>query len=298
MAFLTQAFIEFTTALTPTAAELEGVARCQDRAADAARAAWDATGAVLMGPVARGTAVSPIRAVPLVIELPERWYHRHAHRVVPDRISLLLADLEEALGPQLEGAPLLRGADALYVDMGGTEVALVPGFAADDGGHLLPDALLGEWRGCQLARQVSVIAERDAALAHTGRPLLRLMHGWAAQHQLSIHPLHLEIMSLSCMNHPPVHLADGVLTILQKMPQAVHDPCPDPGNSSHLLDTYLKGAAERQRVADAAFLGARAMTCAVDAARHGDPWAATLAREVFGSRFPYRKPPRPPSSSS
>jgi hypothetical protein len=171
----------------------------------------------------------------------------------------------------------------------GLQVDLVPLFARQGGGYLLPNGK-GGWRATNPLFHASFMTQQNVRLEVRLKPLVRLMKAWNEANGRHLHSFHLEIMveqmweSESSVPDYPTAMA----TALRKATTYVDHPQYDPWLEAGLvrLDDYLSTderarlvrmfAADRKRADDALTLAA--------AGKSKDAYEKW--KEVFPGRFP------------
>lgn len=237
-------------------------------------ACWGASSVQLAGALGRGTWPSPVEHLEVRVILEG----------APNPSDFPSA---EDLTLRLQGAPLdaaSPAAEGVSLQLDGRSILATPVLPARP-----PASPLswrdGQWRPGPPGEPGTWRAAADGLLEGRSGDLLRLLNHWSRLHGLALRPLHLEVVALQAIRKPTPRLARALLTVLQALPGALHEPCQDPAHPEERLDLYQEQAQAGVDAGDAAFHAARKLAQALDAESTGEPWGEGLLREILGPDF-------------
>lgn len=283
---VSQAFRTFAFRLELTDEEQRYVALCQREIEMALNPLIAIKRTFLGGSFARGTAVRPVHAADLFVELEpkERTY-------LMRRPAAIIRAFGNALAPYLGGLEEKPG--HLVIDFARgrrqpvSRIHLVPAFAQSDGWSI-PDPGANCWLMTDLDRHAQ-LAERSANLMPMRwRSLVQMMRCWnSAQSPCPIRPGFLiEVIALECLKPPQGAWDYAIYGFFELLGQRLADPWFDPAGSGALVREALAGE-ELRRAQAAVDRGQACARAAITLAGRGEVRPALEKwRGLFGSLFP------------
>ena len=283
---VSQAFRAFAFGLEVTADEERHVALRQREIEMVLRPLFAIEHTFVGGSFARRTAVKPVRAADLFVELgpAERTY-------LMRRPSALIRAFGNALAPCLGG--LEEGPGHLAIDFARgrrqpvSRINLRPTFAHHDGWSI-PDAYTNSWRMTDLGQHAQLAEDCANRMPGRWRSLVQMMKCWnMAQSPMPIQPAFLiEVTALECLKPPLGAFDHEVYGFFELLGQRLSAPWLDPAGSGALVRETLTGD-ELGRAQAAVRMGQARARSAITSAGLGDTRGALESwRTLFGSQFP------------
>ena len=166
-------------------------------------------------------------------------------------------------------------------------VNVIPGFAHNGVGYLIPAPAEPRWIRVDPRHQIRVWEEADRA--HAGRlaPLMRMVKGWNNQYERLLRSFHLETLVLQVMHGIEIaDFASGMRFFLDRARNAVFAPVADPASEESDIGGYLDISA-RFRLLEHLELAYRRALEAEQWEYSGKTWQAYIIWHlIFGDYFP------------
>ena len=267
----------------PAAFELPGVSE------------WPLADHLLLGGIAKGTAIRPVREVGLLYVLPNS--SRHRIQAGREHVALLLEDIAAAVHPSFRFVGLTEDASLTLRSPQGLGVLVRPCFRTSAGAVLIPTLQSpNPWRVADPYAEAARLREANLASGGKATHLILMLKAWRRAHRVSLTSLALELL-----------VTEFVLTwTYQRRSLLFYDWMVRDFFFwlRHQTDRELltPGVMESERLgrswleaAEAAYEQAR-VACGSER-DNLDGEAANAWRNVFGSAFPDRAPLRPATTS-
>ena len=239
---LEQALNDHLTALNPPQAEVARINQAQHALNTLLRAHFDPQGSIqLGGSWARGTAISPINDVDLLLVV--------APSKIPSLLSLnpteLMGKVESELRGLLGGG-LRRQNRSFGLTWQGVPFDLV--LCTTETGDILrlPDLSRSRWLRTSPARHKQRCQDADRACNQRLLPLIRGVKAWRRTVGKPLKSFHLEAMLWETMTSPPRTWAEGLQLAFSRLAERAQRGFPDPTGLGAQVDDTLT-MADRQR---------------------------------------------------
>lgn len=191
----------------------------------------------LIGSAAKDTLIRPIDDVDVLAVFSNT--HK-AYEAYQANSQTFLYRVREALcGNRIETVGARGQAVRLFYTDGG-HVDIAPVFQRSDSGFLLP-AGDGSWLTTDPELATSWLAQRDAALGHHLRPLVRMLKAWNRAHSSRLRSFHLETVAGRLFTSLGPNYRQNLLVFFQHA--AGHLAIDDPTGHGGNLDSYLTASA-------------------------------------------------------
>ncbi|MFY1829479.1 SMODS domain-containing nucleotidyltransferase [Myxococcus fulvus] len=219
--------------LTPD--EVEKVKRQHGVVREVLRKRLSSAEEFLSGSYGRGTALRPLHDVDVFVVIPPPRGSR-----TPDDLLREVRQVFKAEWPERELPVLQR--HSLRIDFSsGISVDIVPAFAHEQGGYLIPQRDTGAWIRTDPKAHQEVCAQADRLAQGRLNPLIKLVKQWnRARDNSPLRSFHLEAMCYSAFPTPPEgSLLERLERLLRHLSERVMQTCRDPAKLGVAVDARM-----------------------------------------------------------
>jgi len=286
---ITQAFEILRERLEITGLQKTTVATRQTNVREVMEAGLTVVDSFLAGSYARSSMISPLKEadVDICMVLDAKYFH-HYNGQNGGQAGLLDLVRETLRRTYTRTPDISRNGQAVSVRFEDFVVDVVPAFARQGGGYLIPNSLTQVWLETDPKKHVEIFADANAAHSGSFIPLLKMVKGWNRSHSGYFRSFHLEVLALEVLRGVRISdMPSGARYVFDKGREAVARKNLDPAGFGDDVGRYIYG---REKIEEAVGKFQKAFEGAVragDFARRGyirnaiEVWGV-----VFGDYFP------------
>ncbi|WP_426748774.1 nucleotidyltransferase [Myxococcus faecalis] len=189
----------------------------------------------LSGSFKRGTALRPLHDVDVFVVVPPPRGSRTADDLLREVRQVFQAEWPKRTPPVLQR-------HSLRIDFSsGISVDVVPAFAHEQGGYLIPQRDTGAWIRTDPKVHQEVCAQADRLALGRLNPLIKLVKQWnRARDNSPLRSFHLEAMCYSAFPKPPEgSLLERLELLFRHLSERVMQTCRDPAKLGVAVDARM-----------------------------------------------------------
>lgn len=245
-----QAFLILRERLEITGLQKSTVSTRQSNVREVMEAGFTVVDSFLTGSYARSTMISPLTEadVDICVVLDAKYFH-HYNGQNGGQAGLLDLVRQTLRRTYTRTPDISRNGQAVTVRFEDFVVDVVPAFARQGGGYLIPNSLTRSWLETDPGKHVQIFS--DANSAHQGDfiPLVKMIKGWNKSHGRHFRSFHLEVLALEILNGVVISdMPSGVRFVFDKARQAVARKNLDPAGYGDDVGKYISG---REKIEEA-----------------------------------------------
>jgi hypothetical protein len=239
-----QSFLRFKENLEITGLQAQTVSTRQKNVREAIEGELEVEDSFLTGSYSRSTMIAPLKEadIDIFIVLNAKYFHNYNNNQNGGQAGLL--DLvKRVLRRTYPTTPdISRNGQAVTIRFTDFNVDVVPGFARQGGGYLIPNSITQSWLSTDPKKHVDIMS--TANKAHVGDlvPLIKMVKCWNRNNSKYFRSFHLEVLALEIFTNIRIDdFSSGARFYFDKARAAVAHKNLDPAGYGGDVGSYISG---------------------------------------------------------
>lgn len=243
---ITQAFLDFKERLEITGLQSSTVSTRQQAVREVVEAGLDVNDSFLSGSYSRNTLIAPLAEadIDIFIVLHSKYFHHYKDGQNGGQAGLL-DFVKRTLQKTYTRTPdISRNGQAVTVRFEDFAVDVVPSFARQRGGYLIPNSISRSWLSTDPKKHIEIVSASN--IAHNGDlvPMIKMIKAWNRSLNKYFRSFHLEVLALSVFNNVTIsNHWSGMRFFLDKARAWIPVKLADPAGYGDDVGSYIAGQA-------------------------------------------------------